>query len=193
MPFLAGLQVVPVEGRQSVNLLVLGLDNSGKTTLLKKISDEDVAHVEPTKGFNAKSLVLPGGSQLAVWDMAGSLQSRPYWRHFFASSTAVVFVVDATDRGRLYENQCVLHETLAEEQLRGVPLLILANKHDLSSALNEDELRAELQLEKLRLQGVTCGVRPCCAKSGAGVLDALQWLVDTTHKDQESGQSFIDV
>mmetsp|Transcript_56617 Transcript_56617/g.132862 ORF Transcript_56617/g.132862 Transcript_56617/m.132862 type:complete len:194 (-) Transcript_56617:98-679(-) len=193
MPFLAGLQVHPVEGRQTVNLLVVGLDNSGKTTLLKRISDEDVTNVEPTHGFNAKSLVLPGGSQLAVWDMAGSLASRPYWRHFFASSTALVFVVDATDRGRLFENQSVLHDTVAEEQLRGVPILVMANKQDLASALNEDELRAELQLEKLRAQGVSCGVRPCCALSGAGVLDALQWLVDTTHSDQESGQSFVDV
>ena len=35
-------------------ILVLGLDNAGKTTILKKLSDEDIAHIVPTQGFTAK-------------------------------------------------------------------------------------------------------------------------------------------
>jgi ADP-ribosylation factor-like protein 3 len=39
---------------------VLGLDNSGKTTILKKLSDEDITHIMPTQGFNIKSLIRDG-------------------------------------------------------------------------------------------------------------------------------------
>ena len=39
-------------------ILVLGLDNAGKTTLLKKLSQENVENIEPTTGFNVKTLVL---------------------------------------------------------------------------------------------------------------------------------------
>jgi ADP-ribosylation factor-like protein 3 len=39
-------------------ILVLGLDNAGKTTLLKKLSQENVEQIEPTQGFNVKTLVL---------------------------------------------------------------------------------------------------------------------------------------
>ena len=42
---------------QEARLLVLGLDNSGKTTILKKLSDEDITHIMPTQGFNIKSLM----------------------------------------------------------------------------------------------------------------------------------------
>ncbi len=38
-------------------ILVLGLDNAGKTTLLKKLSQENVEQIEPTQGFNVKTLV----------------------------------------------------------------------------------------------------------------------------------------
>ena len=49
-------------------LIVLGLDNSGKTTILKKLSDEDILHVMPTQGFNIKSL-KHGNFKLNMWDV----------------------------------------------------------------------------------------------------------------------------
>ena len=45
---------------REARLLVLGLDNSGKTTILKSLSDEDITHIMPTQGFNIKSLVHEG-------------------------------------------------------------------------------------------------------------------------------------
>lgn len=38
-------------------ILVLGLDNAGKTTILKTMSDESIDTITPTQGFNIKSLV----------------------------------------------------------------------------------------------------------------------------------------
>ena len=40
-------------------ILVLGLDNAGKTTILKAMSDEDINTIMPTQGFNIKALVSP--------------------------------------------------------------------------------------------------------------------------------------
>ena len=51
---------------------MLGLDNSGKTTILKKLSDEDITHIMPTQGFNIKSL-MHDGFKLNVWDIGGML------------------------------------------------------------------------------------------------------------------------
>lgn len=47
-------------GGGSVNqfgLYLRGLDNAGKTTILKKLSGEDVMSVSPTLGFNIKTFV----------------------------------------------------------------------------------------------------------------------------------------
>ena len=55
---------------REARILVLGLDNSGKTTILKKLSDEDISHIMPTQGFNIKSL-MHVGFKLNVWDIGG--------------------------------------------------------------------------------------------------------------------------
>ena len=57
-------------------ILVLGLDNAGKTTALKKLADEDITHTMPTQGFNIKS-VLHEGFNLNVWDIGGGAPPTP--------------------------------------------------------------------------------------------------------------------
>jgi ADP-ribosylation factor-like protein 3 len=61
-------------------ILLLGLDNAGKTTILKKLADEDITTITPTQvmsharadgqGFNIKS-VNSSGFKLNVWDIGG--------------------------------------------------------------------------------------------------------------------------
>ena len=41
---------------KEARILVLGLDNAGKTTILKALSEEDISTIMPTQGFNIKSL-----------------------------------------------------------------------------------------------------------------------------------------
>lgn len=57
--------------QREVRILLLGLDNAGKTSILKKLSDEEITHIMPTQGFNIKSLVQEG-FRLNVWDIGGA-------------------------------------------------------------------------------------------------------------------------
>ena len=57
---------------KEARILVLGLDNAGKTTILRKLADEDITHTMPTQGFNIKS-VIHEGFKLNVWDIGGRL------------------------------------------------------------------------------------------------------------------------
>lgn len=76
---------------REVRILLLGLDNAGKTTILKKLSDEDISHIQPTQGFNIKSL-LHDGFKLNVWDIGGQKTIRPYWRNYFERTDALVTI-----------------------------------------------------------------------------------------------------
>ena len=49
----------------------------------------------------------------------------------------MVFVVDSADRERIEYSRQELDIMLQEEELKGVPVLILANKQDLPGAMNE--------------------------------------------------------
>lgn len=44
------------ESTKNVRMCVVGLDNAGKTTILKALSREEIQYVMPTQGFNIKSL-----------------------------------------------------------------------------------------------------------------------------------------
>ena len=54
---------------------MLGLDNAGKTTILTKLSEEDITTITPTQGFNVKSL-SHANFKLNVWDIGGQKAIR---------------------------------------------------------------------------------------------------------------------
>lgn len=74
---------------KELRILLLGLDNAGKTTLMKKLASEDVSHITPTQGFNIKS-VQADGMKLNVWDIGGQRKIRPYWRNYFEFTDILV-------------------------------------------------------------------------------------------------------
>jgi len=101
---------------KEARILVLGLDNSGKTTILKALSEEDISTIMPTQGFNIKSLTQDG-FKLNVWDIGGQKAIRPYWKNYYENTDGIVFVVDSSDEERI--NECVeeLNALLIEEAL----------------------------------------------------------------------------
>jgi ADP-ribosylation factor-like protein 3 len=162
------------KSEKEARILVLGLDNAGKTTILKKLSEEDINHITPTQGFNIKSL-MHEGFKLNVWDIGGQKSIRPYWSNYFDACDSLVFVIDSADRRRLEECGQELNELLAEDKLAGVPLLIYANKQDLVQALAPDEISEQMQLCNIRDR--TWNIQACSAQTGEGLQDGMEWLV----------------
>lgn len=158
---------------------MLGLDNSGKTSILKRLSDEDITHIMPTQGFNIKSL-LHEGFKLNVWDIGGQKTIRPYWKNYFENTDAMIYVVDSSDRRRLEEAGEELQELLAEDKLGGIPILIFANKQDLISAVPQEEIVECLELMKITDR--PWQIQPSSAKTGVGLEEGMQWTVKNCNK-----------
>ena len=59
-------------------------------------------------------------------------------------------MVDSADRERIEYSRQELDIMLQEEELKGVPVLILANKQDLPGAMNEQEIYAGLGLSNIK-------------------------------------------
>jgi len=62
---------------------------AGKTSALKKLSEEEISHIMPTQGFNIKSLQQEG-FKLNVWDIGGQKAIRPYWKNYYENTDALV-------------------------------------------------------------------------------------------------------
>uniref|UniRef100_W5N4R0 ADP-ribosylation factor-like protein 3 n=1 Tax=Lepisosteus oculatus TaxID=7918 RepID=W5N4R0_LEPOC len=158
---------------QEVRILLLGLDNAGKTTLLKQLASEDISHITPTQGFNIKS-VQSQGFKLNVWDIGGQRKIRPYWRNYFENTDVLIYVIDSADRKRFEETGQELAELLDEEKLSGVPVLIFANKQDLLTAAPASEIAEGLNLHTIRDR--VWQIQSCSALTGEGVQDGMNWV-----------------
>ncbi|GAA6001315.1 ADP-ribosylation factor-like protein 2 [Rhodotorula paludigena] len=150
---------------KQVRILMLGLDNAGKTTICKAILGEDVDEVSPTLGFNIRTIVHQGYS-LNVWDIGGQTSLRPYWRNYFEQTDAVIWVVDSSDRARMEDCRKELHELLKEERLMGASLLVFANKQDIGNAMTVDEISTALDLPALS-SSHHWSIQPCSARYAA--------------------------
>jgi len=75
--------------KRDAKILILGLDNAGKTSILKAISNEDIKSINPTKGFNAK-VVNVENVKFVVWDLGGQLAIRNFWENYYKDIDAIV-------------------------------------------------------------------------------------------------------
>lgn len=174
MGLLSLLRSLKSNASKELRILFLGLDNAGKTTILKQLSHEEITQITPTQGFNIKS-VQAQGFKLNVWDIGGQKAIRPYWKNYYEHVDVLVYVIDSGDRKRIEENGIELEELLSEEKLSGVPMLVFANKQDLLGAQPPDEISDKLSLHTIKDR--KWQIQACSAKRGEGIKDGLEWAL----------------
>mmetsp|Transcript_81647 Transcript_81647/g.162453 ORF Transcript_81647/g.162453 Transcript_81647/m.162453 type:complete len:183 (-) Transcript_81647:581-1129(-) len=168
---------------QELRILMLGLDNSGKTTALKKLADEDASNITPTQGFNIKS-VQTSGFKLNVWDIGGQRHIRPYWKNYYANTDAIIYVVDSADSRRIDEAAQELNELMEEELLTGVAVLVLANKQDLLGAKTAAEIMGKDGLDISEYRNRWIHVQGCSAKTGQDLQEGVTKLITQVKPQQ---------
>ena len=165
--------------RGEIRILILGLDNAGKTTLLYKLQLNQVIETVPSNvyaaiGFNVETVTY-NNLKLQVWDLGGQGNIRPYWRCYYPNTNAVIYVVDSTDTERIDVAKSEMITMLQEEDLKGVPLLIFANKQDMPNAMSELEVGEKLGLTLIKNR--QWRIVKASAKLGEGIPEGLDWLV----------------
>ena len=135
-------------------------------------------------GFNVETVEYKNVS-FTVWDVGGKDKIRPLYRHYFQGTHALVFVVDANDRDRIGQAKEEVHMMLGSDELRGCPLLVLANKLDLPNAMGVAETTLELGLHS-ELRQRRWHIQPTCAVTGQGLYEGLDWLSGTISRRASS-------
>ncbi|XP_068165067.1 ADP-ribosylation factor-like protein 11 [Antennarius striatus] len=155
----------------SPQVILMGLDLSGKSTLLARLLTGQVMETSPTIGFNVGTLVLDKKTSLTVWDVGGQKSMRRSWRLYLDDCKALVFVVDSSDPTRLPEAQKALKKVLGDERLRGIPLMVLANKKDLPKSMTIREISNHLDLQSVTDR--RWEIQACSALKGLGLRQAF--------------------
>lgn len=164
---------------QPYKLLILGLNNAGKTSILYHLQLGHNITTQPTLGGNTEQLVIPSGSgstiNFSCWDLGGQEQLRSYWRLYYENTDAVIFVIDAAERSRFPQAKAVLHKLLDEEPaLQHAVLLVFANKQDLAEAAAPADLAEMLELGKFKSR--TWTMMGCSAATGSSLKEGLVWI-----------------
>ncbi|EGW31281.1 ADP-ribosylation factor 3 [Spathaspora passalidarum NRRL Y-27907] len=157
-----------------MRILMLGLDNAGKTTVLYKLKLGKTSQTVPTVGFNVETVKHKNVS-FAVWDCGGQERIRPLWRHYFTGTNALIYVVDSNDRDRLEESKKELYRVITDKELANCLLVVLANKQDYDGAIKPKDLIELFELKELSGKH-TWSVIPTIATDGTGLVEMLNWI-----------------
>ncbi|KAH6890449.1 P-loop containing nucleoside triphosphate hydrolase protein [Thelonectria olida] len=196
-----------VTSKEEYSVILLGLDNAGKTTFHEQVKSlfipgaaEPKLKTVPTVGQNVSTIPL-ADMYLKLWDVGGQMSLRNLWQSYYASCHAIVFIIDSTDIGdgslensggndRLDECRLVLEDVLQHSETEGVPLLILANKQDREDCV--ETIRIKEGLVKKVMEGDKGSsvrdsrVLAMSALTGDGVREAIDWVRTRVQWNKES-------
>eukprot|EP00197_Chlamydomonas_leiostraca_P008015 CAMPEP_0202866084 /NCGR_PEP_ID=MMETSP1391-20130828/7195_1 /ASSEMBLY_ACC=CAM_ASM_000867 /TAXON_ID=1034604 /ORGANISM="Chlamydomonas leiostraca, Strain SAG 11-49" /LENGTH=199 /DNA_ID=CAMNT_0049546001 /DNA_START=29 /DNA_END=626 /DNA_ORIENTATION=- len=160
-------------GDREARILVLGLDNAGKTTILYRLQVGEVVSTIPTIGFNVETVTYKN-IKFQVWDLGGQTSIRPYWRCYYPNTQAIIYVVDSTDTERIGISKEEFHAILEEEELKDALILVYANKQDLPGALSDAQIAEGLGLHDIKSRD--WAIFKTSAVKGEGLFEGLDWL-----------------
>eukprot|EP01084_Bolivina_argentea_P079676 144476_1 len=173
-----------IQGSNEIKVVIVGLDATGKTTILNKLKFGEIITTIPTIGCNIESIAY-GNITFVSYDIYGGDKIRPIWRHYCVCTTAVIFVVDSNDKHRIDHSKDELHEMFNrfKFELEDVILLVLANKQDLPYAMDVNEVTQRLELHQL--ENRSWNIQGCSAITNEGLWEGIDWLTDeiTKHSD----------
>mgnify|MGYP000061773130 CR=1 FL=1 len=155
-------------------VLCLGLSGSGKSTLLAQLVGEQTNGIEPTNGFNIKTLPL-NGIILSVKELGGSERLQTFWSNYYENKHALLFIVNiASNEIIMQKSLDTLRTILMNPGLRGRPLMIIGTHKD------QPEARTQQQIEQYfqpLLNGHKCKILCCSALDRNSIMDAFAALI----------------
>ncbi|ELP86186.1 ADP-ribosylation factor, putative [Entamoeba invadens IP1] len=168
--------------KKQMNVLMCGLDNAGKTSLLLKMQGEDPKSVgtKPTVGYLNPCFKYKTYEWL-FWDVSGAAKFRGLWRSYYPNCRCVSFVIDLADSERTDEAIDALKNMLKDPEIKDLPFLILLNKTDLKA--HDKAIDEKIGLNETLSK--RCKIFACSAYSGEGVFEGLDWLCYTMKKNSK--------
>ncbi|KAL9814041.1 putative small GTP-binding protein [Arabidopsis thaliana] len=170
------------------NVLILGIDKAGKTTFLEKLKtiysiSEGLPHdrIVPTVGLNIGRIEVSNAKLCSgIWEPG----LRSIWEKYYEEAHALIYLIDAACPTRFEDSKSALEKALRHEDLQGAPLLILANKQDLTNAVSAEELDRYLDLKKLDERVYM--FEAVSGYDGRGIKESIEWLVGVMEKSKRT-------
>ncbi|KAI5154206.1 ADP-ribosylation factor-like protein 2 [Enteropsectra breve] len=151
---------------KDLRIIVIGHDNAGKTTLLKKYLGIE-GQTAPTFGYQIYTSAYKSKDEtinISFLDIGGQQSFKKYWNNYFEDTAGAIFVIDAA-------GERPISEYFNEIYALGIPICILINKIDMNPDFNMDML-------KNQINGGEIGYYKVCALENNDELSkGIEWLI----------------
>jgi len=164
--------------KKDFRVLMVGLDNSGKTSILYHMKFGDLIDTIITNGFNLETIKYKG-LNLSIWDIGGyniyyENKVRKLWKHYYQNTDGIIFVIDSTDKERFEQAKEALSLLIFNDEFKNIPLLVFANKQDLPMSYLPNNIIEILDMGKIKdnkwlVQGTS-------ALNGKGLIEGFNWF-----------------
>jgi ADP-ribosylation factor related protein 1 len=174
-------------------ILILGLDNSGKSTYLEQVKTKFTANyrmmnpakITTTVGCNIGKVDI-GNVRLNFWDLGGQEELQSLWDKYYAECHGIIYMIDSTDRVRLDESWQAFHKMIQNEQLIGLPLLVACNKQDLDDCLTVAEIKKQFNKSATQIGVRNCMATATSALTGDGVHEGINWMKECVESNSSN-------
>ena len=137
------------KNRNNFKIIILGMQNAGKTTILYRLSLGQLVKTTPTIGSNVEELSY-NNVKFQAWDLGGQESTRSVWDVYYMNTDAIVYVIDSHDDEYFEESKLQFHKLLEHPTLKNTTILIFANKQDLPGAKNINKLIQDYEFDKIK-------------------------------------------
>ena len=161
------------KSRNNFKIIILGMQNAGKTTILYRLSLGQLVKTTPTIGSNVEELTY-NNVKFQAWDLGGQESTRSVWDVYYMNTDAIVYVIDSQDEEYFEESKAQFHKLLSHPNLKNTLILIFANKQDLPRAKSVEQLIRDYEFDKIKSH--IWHIQACSAKKGEGMITGIKWL-----------------
>ena len=161
------------KSRNNFKIIILGMQNAGKTTILYRLSLGQLVKTTPTIGSNVEELTY-NNVKFQAWDLGGQESNRSVWDVYYMNTDAVVYVIDSHDDEYFEESKIQFHKLIHNAALKNATILIFANKQDIQGAKGVNKLIQEYEFFKIKDH--IWHIQPCSALKGEGLITGIKWL-----------------
>jgi GTPase SAR1 family protein len=177
--FLRSLMDEPVDPEPGPSIpvvLLMGLDESGKTSLLGSLCYGTIVTSIPTE-LKEHTPYCHDGVQLVFRELGGRFRFRDDWYANLTNARALLWVIDVIDRGRILESRDEFQKLIERPEIAGLPILIALNKQDAKFKMPTADILDRIQVAKYQYSDRKILVVECSKKSCPDLVDGMTWLV----------------
>ena len=161
--------------KNNFKIIILGIQNAGKTTILYRLALGQLVKTTPTIGSNVEEINY-NNVKFQAWDLGGQENMRSVWDVYYSNTDGVIFVIDSNDKDNYEESKNQFYKILQNETLKNAVILIFANKQDLITSKKVNEIIEIYELDSIKNH--VWHIQPCSANTGEGLLTGIKWLSD---------------